>query len=89
MPGKVVSGSGIGHNRKRLECDGINNVFTITHNLGTQLLIVQIWDELTLEQVIVDVDADTVDTVVLTFAVVPTNDKIYLIHILGHMDNFT
>jgi hypothetical protein len=89
MAGKVISGSGIGHNRKRIECDGINNVFTVTHNLGTQLLIVQVWDATTLEQVIVDIDATSVDTIDVSFAVVPTNDKVYIVHIIGHMDSFT
>lgn len=89
MPGKVISGSNIGHNRQRIDCDGINNVFTVTHNLGTQLLIVQVWDESTYEKVIVDIDAASADTVDISFAVVPTADKFYLVHIMGHMDSFT
>ena len=89
MPGTVISSSGTSQNRQRFDADGINNVFTITHNLGTQNLIAQVWDEDTLEAIIVDIDAATVDTVTVTFAVVPTNDKNYIINIIGALQSFT
>jgi len=83
MAGTVTSASGISHFRTRFDGDGINATFTITHNLGWSYLIVQVWDEDTLEQVLVDIDAATVDTVVITFAVVPGADKNYICHIIA------
>lgn len=83
MPGTVTSASGIGHFRTRFDADGINSTFTITHNLGWQYLIVQVWDEDTGEKIIVDIDVTSADTVNIIFAVVPTNDKNYLVHIIA------
>ncbi len=88
MAGTITSSSGIGHNRLKLYADGINNVFTITHNLGWEYLIVQVWDEITGEKVIVDLDVTTPDTIDVSFAVVPTNDKIYLVHIISLVNSF-
>ena len=83
MAGTVLSGSGIGHFRTRFDADGINSTFTITHNLGWQFLIVQVWDEDTLEQIMVDIDVASADTVTVTFAAIPTADKNYIIHIMN------
>ncbi len=83
MAGTVTSASGIGHFRTRFDADGTNSAFTVTHNLGWSYLIVQVWDEDTLEQIIVDIDAATVDTVVITFAVIPSADKNYIVHIIA------
>jgi hypothetical protein len=88
MAGTVISSSGMSHNRFKIDCDGINNVFTVTHNLGWQQLIVQVWDENTFEQVAVDIDIITVDTLTVTFAVVPASDKFYLVNITGIITTF-
>lgn len=88
MAGIVLSGSGIGHNRIRVDCDGINNVFNVVHNLGTRLLIVEVWDETNYELVYVDVVSTDDDTVQITFAVVPDASKFYLVHIISKMDSF-
>lgn len=83
MAGTVTSASGIGHFRTRFDADGINATFTITHNLGWQYLIVQVWDEDTLEKIIVDIDVTSADTVDIIFAVVPPADKNYIVHIIA------
>lgn len=88
MAGTVLSGSGVGHNRIRVDCDGVNSTFTVTHNLGTRLLIVQVWDEATYELVDVDVVSTGDDTLTITFAVVPDSSKFYLVHIISKMDSF-
>jgi hypothetical protein len=88
MAGTVISSSGMSHNRFKIDCDGINNVFTVTHNLGWQQLIVQVWDENTFEQVAVDIDITSVDTLDVAFAVVPAADKNYLVHIIGLIGTF-
>jgi hypothetical protein len=88
MAGTVLSGSGVGHNRIRVDCDGINNVFNVVHNLGTRLLIVQVWDEATYELVYVDVVSTDNDTIQITFTEIPDASKFYLVHIISKMDSF-
>ena len=83
MPGTVTSASGIGHFRTRFDADGINSTFTITHNLGWQYLIVQVWDEDTLEVVIVDIDVTSADTINIIFASIPDGTKNYIVHIIA------
>lgn len=83
MAGTVTSASGIGHFRTRFDADGINSTFTITHNLGWQYLIVQVWDEDSLEVVFVDIDVTSADTVNIIFASIPTVDKNYIVHIIA------
>lgn len=83
MAGIVTTSSGIGHYRQRFDADGINSTFTITHNLGWQFLLVQVWDEDLMEKVIVDIDVTSDDTINIIFAVVPTADKNYIVHIIA------
>jgi len=83
MAGTVTTSSGIGHYRQRFDADGINSTFTITHNLGWQFLLVQVWDEDTLEKIIVDIDVTSADAVNIIFGVVPTADKNYVVHIIA------
>jgi hypothetical protein len=83
MPGVVITSSGISHFRTRFDADGVNSTFTITHNLGWQYLIVQVWDEDILEVVIVDIDVISADAVNIIFAAVPTSDKNYIVHIIA------
>lgn len=88
MAGTVLSGSGIASNRIKIDCDGINNVFSVVHNLGTRFLIVQIWDEANYELVNADIVSTDNDTVQVTFAVVPSGTDNYLVHIISKMDSF-
>jgi len=88
MAGTVLTGSGIGSNRIKIDCDGTNNVFSVVHNLGTRFLIVQIWDEANYELVNADIVSTDNDTVQVTFAVVPPGTDNYLVHIISKMDSF-
>ena len=51
-----------------------STVFTITHNLGTRDVVVQVYDNATYETVEVDVARPTVNTVTVTFAVAPSTN---------------
>ena len=54
--------------------DGINTEYTIRHNLNSQNVIVQIYDNTTNEQVFTTTINDTVDTTILRFNdTIPTN----------------
>ena len=88
MAGIALTGSGVGHNRIRIDCDGTNNIFNVVHNLGTRLLIVQIWDEANYELVYADIVSTDNDTVQVTFEVVPPGTDNYLVHIISKMDSF-
>jgi hypothetical protein len=46
---------------------------TVTHNLGTKDVIVQLYDTVTFDTVYADVSRATTNTVVITFASAPTN----------------
>jgi hypothetical protein len=46
---------------------------TVTHNLNTRDIIIQLYDTVTFETVYADVDRPTVNTVTITFASTPTN----------------
>ena len=88
MAGIALTGSGVGHNRIRIDCDGTNNIFNVVHNLGTRFLIVQIWDEANYELVYADIVYTDNDTVQVTFEVVPPGTDNYLVHIISKMDSF-
>jgi hypothetical protein len=51
--------------------DGTNTAYTITHNLNSRDVIVQVYDNATYENVFVDTARPTVNTVTLTFATAP------------------
>jgi len=51
--------------------DGTNTAYTITHNLNSRDVIVQVYDNATYDTVYVDTTRSTVNTVVLTFATAP------------------
>lgn len=57
--------------------------FLLTHNLGTQSPIVQIYEASTHELVMVDVVANTANTVQVTFGAAPANAKVYNVVIMG------
>ena len=51
----------------------ISATATVTHNLNTKDVIVQLYDTVTFDTVYADVSRPTVDTVTITFASTPTN----------------
>lgn len=55
--------------------NGAATDITLTHNLGTRDVQVQVYDLASYEQVLVDNDRTTVNTVVLHFAVAPATDE--------------
>lgn len=63
----IIDGSGAAANVG----DGTNTSYTITHNLNSRDVIVQVYDNATYENVFVDTARPTVNTVTLTFATAP------------------
>jgi len=55
--------------------DGTTTTFTITHNLNTQDIIIQVKDTETYSNVLVDTSAPTVNTATVTFAVAPASNS--------------
>ena len=62
--------------------DGATTSFTITHNLDSRDVIVQVYDNTSYETVIVDVTRDTVDTVQIDFTTAPILDKVYKVVVM-------
>lgn len=56
---------------------------TVTHNLGTRDVIVQLYDVSTYETVYADVERATTNTVTVTFASIPTNSIRVLVQKIG------
>ena len=61
----------------------ISATATVTHNLGTRDVIVQLYDTVTYETVYADVDRDTTNAVIVTFAATPTNSIRVLVQKIG------
>lgn len=56
---------------------------TVTHNLGTKDVIVQLYDTVTFDTVYADIDRATTNTVGVSFGATPTNDIRVLIQKIG------
>ena len=61
----------------------ISATATVTHNLGSRDVIVQLFDTVTYETVFADVERSTTNAVDVTFASTPTNDVRVLISKIG------
>lgn len=57
--------------------------FTITHNLGSRDITVQVYDGTTYEEVMVDITRTTTSAVVIAFAQAPANGKKYRVVCIG------
>lgn len=62
--------------------DGTTTSFTITHNLDSRDVIVQVYDDATYATVLVDVIRDTVNTVQINFTTAPIVDKVYKVIVM-------
>ena len=56
---------------------------TVTHNLGTNDVIIQLYDTVTLETVYADMDRSSVNAVDITFAATPANSIRVLVQKIG------
>jgi hypothetical protein len=55
--------------------NGSASTFTVTHNLGTKNVQVQVWDNATWETVLCDVARTTTSAISVSFAVAPTSNE--------------
>ena len=62
--------------------DGTTTSFTITHNLSSRDVIVQVYDNATYATVLVDVTRNTTNTVQIDFATAPIVDKVYKVIVM-------
>ena len=74
------------HSAVLLECNGIDNVYAITHDLGTFDVIVQVYDLADYSTVLVDSVRTNSNVVTLTFAEVPDATKRYKVLCYGISD---
>jgi hypothetical protein len=61
----------------------ITDTATVTHNLGTKDVIIQLYDVTTDETVYADVDRASINTAAITFATTPTNSVRVLVQKIG------
>ena len=62
--------------------DGSTTAITVTHNLNTRDVLVSVHDATTFDEVFVDVQKTTVNTVVITFATAPASNA-YRVTVIG------
>ena len=63
--------------------NGTTKSFTITHNLGTRDVIVNIYDATTYEEVMVDITRTSTSTIKVDFNVAPTSGTNYRVVVIG------
>ena len=59
--------------------DNTNTVIAVTHNLGTEDVIVEVYDASTKETVICDVDRTGTNEVTLTFSAAPATNSLRVV----------
>lgn len=62
--------------------DGTTTSFTITHNLNSRDVIVQVYDNTSYENVLINITRDTVNTVQIDFTTAPILDKVYKVVVM-------
>ena len=63
--------------------DGSKTSFTITHNLGSRDIIIQVYDNASYDEVMVDILRTTTSAATITFAKAPANGKVYRVVCIG------
>jgi hypothetical protein len=63
--------------------DGSKTSFTITHNLGSRDIIIQVYDGATYDEVIVDTVRTSTTTATISFATAPAASKVYRVVCIG------
>lgn len=63
--------------------NGSSTSFTVTHNLGSRDIIIQVYDNITYEEVIVDIYRTTASTATIEFAQAPVSGKTYRVVVIG------
>lgn len=63
--------------------DGVNNSFLITHDLGTRDVVINVYDLLTGEDVIVDTTRTSISSITVTFAQAPEQGQGYKVVVIA------
>lgn len=63
--------------------DASKTSFTITHNLGSRDVVIQVYDNSTYEEVMVDIVRATTTTATISFAKAPASGKVYRVVCIG------
>lgn len=63
--------------------NGTNTSFTITHNLGSRDVLVQVYDNSNYEEVMVDIARTTTSTVTISMNIAPASGKVYRVVVIG------
>jgi len=63
--------------------DASASSFTITHNLGSRDVIIQVYDNSTYDEVMVDITRATTNTATIAFAKAPASGKVYRVVCIG------
>ena len=63
--------------------DASKTSFTVTHNLGTRDAVIQVYDNSTYDEVMVDITRATTNTATIAFAKAPASGKVYRVVCIG------
>ena len=63
--------------------DASASTFTVTHNLGSRDVIIQVYDNSTYDEVMVDITRATTNTATIAFAKAPASGKVYRVVCIG------
>ena len=63
--------------------DASTTSFTVTHNLGSRDVIIQVYDNSTYDEVMVDITRATTNTATIAFAKAPASGKVYRVVCIG------
>ena len=63
--------------------DATKTSFTITHNLGSRDVVIQVYDNSTYDEVMVDISRTTTNSATIAFAQAPASGKVYRVVCIG------